>query len=252
VWRERATTVGPTSPCVTKYNEGLPQAKRLAECGNGRIGATYPHRRCRHEAGDLAVGGKCERASRVSETCRLVVAIDSPQWYVCYQELNWEEAAMRVKFDLGRVIIGQDAALALEVSGQEADFFLCKHARGDGGEENPSANDFYVVVKSKYRTLKGQILEVVTFVREQKTYVDTLPRSIDSNSYVYDTDYGVGETATDILTTTESPDPHTPTTSIDINNGLIYDADGPIGPTFDTSTTLESPADSDTDLPMSD
>jgi hypothetical protein len=163
--------------------------------------------------------------------------------------LNWEGAAMQVKFDLGRVMIGQDAALALDVSGQDADFFLCKHARGDCGEENPSANDFQLLVVSRYRTLHGQIIEVMTFVREQVTYVHTLPTSISANGFIYDVDCAVCKIGTD--TTSVEPPPHLDTlpNSIDIN-AHIYDGDCAVqtydsdcalcATSTDTTTTMES------------
>jgi hypothetical protein len=165
---------------------------------------------------------------------------------------------MQVKFDLGRVMIEPDAALVLDAAGQEADFFLYKHGIGDCGEEDPSANDFRQLVKSRYRTLKGQIIEVLTFVRKQETYVYTLPNTItsDGNVYRYDADGAVPETPAATSTTVESPsDLHTLPTSIDFNAhvwdgctvGSSYDADGAgCATSTDKTTTLESPPDQPT------
>jgi hypothetical protein len=171
--------------------------------------------------------------------------------------LNWERAAMQMKFDLGRVIIQQEAVLALEVSGQEADFFLCKHGRGDCGEDNPSLNDFQRLVKSRYRTLKGQILDIVTFVQKQETYVVALPnvalpttRTGEGQVDSYEGGCAVCPTSTDTITPADPFDVATEPNSSD-NIGVIYDAADPIGPIYDSyPTLLDSPFDAD--LPESD
>jgi hypothetical protein len=44
------------------------------------------------------------------------------------------EKIMPAKFELGKVIIKENAALVLAKAGQDADFFLAKHAAGDGAK----------------------------------------------------------------------------------------------------------------------
>jgi hypothetical protein len=48
---------------------------------------------------------------------------------------------MPPKFELGKVIVKEDAGLALVRAGQDAEFFLAKHAAGDSGEEDPAGNE---------------------------------------------------------------------------------------------------------------
>src|SRR6516165_8905621 len=44
---------------------------------------------------------------------------------------------MKAKFDLGKITVKEEAAFALALSGQEAAFFLDKHASGDCGDDDP-------------------------------------------------------------------------------------------------------------------
>jgi hypothetical protein len=48
---------------------------------------------------------------------------------------------MPPKFELGKVTIKADAALILARAGQDAEFFLAKHAAGDWGEGSPDQNE---------------------------------------------------------------------------------------------------------------
>jgi hypothetical protein len=80
-----------------------------------------------------------------------------------------------MKFPLGRITAQDHAARFLELSGQDADFFLDKHASGDWGEDNAARNerallDGYMVM-STYRTLRGQKLFVLTTADRSETRV---------------------------------------------------------------------------------
>ena len=80
---------------------------------------------------------------------------------------------MPPKFELGAVIVKDDAAFVLTRAGQDADFFLAKHAAGDWGEENAAANEEGLregsLLWSSYRTLRGQPLVVITFLERRET-----------------------------------------------------------------------------------
>jgi hypothetical protein len=82
---------------------------------------------------------------------------------------------MSPKFELGKVIIKEDAAFVLARAGQDADFFLAKHAAGDWGEENAGQNEEGLregsMLMSTSRTLRGQTLLVVTFLTRRETYL---------------------------------------------------------------------------------
>lgn len=61
---------------------------------------------------------------------------------------DWPETApafpasrcdMRPRFPLGKVTVKEEAALALTLAGQDAAFFLEKHAAGDWGDAKPGA-----------------------------------------------------------------------------------------------------------------
>lgn len=74
-----------------------------------------------------------------------------------------------LKFDLGQVVATPGALQALEVSGQTADFFLDRHARGDWGDVNSEdwqLNDLALQdgsrLLSTYKTLKGVKLWIIT------------------------------------------------------------------------------------------
>jgi hypothetical protein len=82
---------------------------------------------------------------------------------------------MSAKFELGKVIVKEDAGQALVHAGQDAEFFLAKHAAGDSGEEDATRNEQGLregsMVFSRYRTLRGQELLVVTFLARRETYL---------------------------------------------------------------------------------
>ena len=91
---------------------------------------------------------------------------------------------MPPKFELGQVIVKEDASFALVASGQDADFFLAKHAAGDWGEEGSALNEQGLregsMVFSRYRTLRGQELLVITFLDCKETYLFCPPPVINS------------------------------------------------------------------------
>lgn len=94
-------------------------------------------------------------------------------------------SAMPPKFEAGKVILKEDAALVLANSGQDAAFFLAKHAAGDWGDEDPARNEQALrdghMLLSSYRTLWGQQLFVVTFSDRQQTYLFCPPPPVAIN-----------------------------------------------------------------------
>jgi hypothetical protein len=73
------------------------------------------------------------------------------------------------KFSLGMVVAKEDAALVIDQSGQDWDFFLERHAAGDWGDVDElgwRANDEALanggLILSKYRTLRGWGILVLT------------------------------------------------------------------------------------------
>ena len=89
---------------------------------------------------------------------------------------------MQPRFDLGQVTVKEEAALALAIAGQDAAFFLEKHATGDWGEGNPERNERALregsMVSSKYRTLLGHEIRVITLLDKRETHVFTEPNSV--------------------------------------------------------------------------
>ena len=81
---------------------------------------------------------------------------------------------MAAKFELGKGIVKEDAAIVLARAGQDADFFLAKHAADAWGEENATRNEQGLregsMVLSRYRTLRGKELLVATFLARQQTH----------------------------------------------------------------------------------
>jgi hypothetical protein len=90
---------------------------------------------------------------------------------------------MHQKFPLGRITIKEEAAYALSIAGQDASFFLEKHAAGDGGEDDHGQNEQGLregsMVMSKYHTLRGHEILVVTFLAKQETYLFCPPPTIN-------------------------------------------------------------------------
>ena len=88
---------------------------------------------------------------------------------------------MKAKFELGKVIVKDEAAFALALAGQDAEFFLAKHAWGDWGEEDERQNEGALgqgqMVLSKYHTLRGHEIFVVTFPERRETYLFCPPNS---------------------------------------------------------------------------
>ena len=89
---------------------------------------------------------------------------------------------MPPKFDLGRIVVKEDAAFVLARAGQDADFFLAKHAAGDWGEEDAVQNEHGLregsLLWSSYRTLRGQPLVVITFLDRRETVLFCPPSSV--------------------------------------------------------------------------
>ena len=95
---------------------------------------------------------------------------------------------MPPKFELGKIIVKEDAGVALVRSGQDADCFLTKHAAGDWGEESRALNDQGLregsMVFSRYRTSRGQELLVLTFLGRRETYLFCPPPPIQCDPLV--------------------------------------------------------------------
>lgn len=76
---------------------------------------------------------------------------------------------MTPKFELGKIVQAPGALAALERSGQDAEFFLEKHAQGDWGDvapddqaENEKALQAGGRLVSLFMTLKGDALLIIT------------------------------------------------------------------------------------------
>jgi hypothetical protein len=86
------------------------------------------------------------------------------------------------KFPLGTVVVQEEAALALALSGQDAAFFLDKHAVGDWGEEDAARNEEALrkgqMLLSRYRTLRGHEVFVATFSDRGETALFVRPNSV--------------------------------------------------------------------------
>ena len=89
---------------------------------------------------------------------------------------------MLPKFELGTLIVKDDAAFVLARAGQDAEFFLAKHAAGDWGEEDAVQNEHGLregsLLWSSYRTLRGQPLVVITFLDREETVLFCPPNSV--------------------------------------------------------------------------
>jgi hypothetical protein len=89
---------------------------------------------------------------------------------------------MPPKFELGKVFLKQAAGLALARAGQDAAFFLAKHEAGDWGAENQAQNEQGLreghILLSRYRTLRGQELLVLTTGDRKQTYLFCPPSPV--------------------------------------------------------------------------
>jgi hypothetical protein len=89
---------------------------------------------------------------------------------------------MAGKFELGKIILKDEAVYALTLAGQDAGFFLLKHASGDCGEEDHAMNEQGLregsAVLSRYRTLRGHEIFVVTLLAKQETYLFCPPNTV--------------------------------------------------------------------------
>jgi hypothetical protein len=90
---------------------------------------------------------------------------------------------MNQKFPLGRITIKEEAAYALSIAGQDASFFLAKHASGDDGEDDHGQNEQGLregsMVLSRYRTLRGREILVFTSLGKAETFVFCPPPTIN-------------------------------------------------------------------------
>jgi hypothetical protein len=99
---------------------------------------------------------------------------------------------LQPKFNLGNVTVSTEALCALLVSGQDADFFLQKHACGDCGFGDPATQERGLeegsMVFSRYRTLWGKEIVVRTMLKTGETSVYcelSLPIGIN-HGFTYD------------------------------------------------------------------
>ena len=119
-------------------------------------------------------------------------------------------------FDLGKVTITTEALCALAVAGQDADFFLQKHASGDRGEFDPAIQEQalreWSMVVSRFRTLRGKVIIVATLLAKGRTSVFCEP-IVDAVSPGFTYDH-CGRTAKTV-------------DAVSINHGFPYDA-GPV------------------------
>jgi hypothetical protein len=81
----------------------------------------------------------------------------------------------KAKFCLGQVVATPGAIEAMEASGQDAAFFLARHASGDWGEVCPEdwqLNQESLIdgsrILSVFRTLKGTRLYVITEAKDEE------------------------------------------------------------------------------------
>jgi hypothetical protein len=89
---------------------------------------------------------------------------------------------MQTKVPLGKITIKDEAAFALALAGQDPAFFLEKHASGDWGEEGAADNEEGLqegsMVVSKFHTLRGHEIYVVTFLDKHETCLFCPPNSV--------------------------------------------------------------------------
>jgi hypothetical protein len=82
---------------------------------------------------------------------------------------------LQPKFDLGNVTVSTEALCALLVSGQDADFFLQKHACGDWGSGDPATQERGLqegrLVFSGYKTLRGKEITIRTDLATRETSI---------------------------------------------------------------------------------
>lgn len=97
------------------------------------------------------------------------------------------------RFQLGKVLVKDEAASALALAGQDADFFLGLHVCGTWGEGNAEMNERglreAVLVLSRYRTLRGHEILVATFPDRGETHVFCPPNSVIKYAPLPDTSF---------------------------------------------------------------
>jgi hypothetical protein len=84
-------------------------------------------------------------------------------------------ATSKPRFNLGQILATPGALEALEQSGQNVQFFLAKHVRGDWGEvcdEDKALNDQSLVdgsrLLSAYRTTNGTKIWIITEATDEQ------------------------------------------------------------------------------------
>lgn len=89
---------------------------------------------------------------------------------------------MPARFELGKITVREDAAIALALAGQEPTFFLDMHASGDWGEQDVASNEEGlcqgIMVMSRYRTLRGHEIIVMTSFSKGETYLFCPPETV--------------------------------------------------------------------------
>jgi hypothetical protein len=101
---------------------------------------------------------------------------------------------LQPKFNVGKVTVSAEAHYTLVVSGQDADFFLQKHASGDWGDCDPAIQERGLregsIVVSRFRTLRGKIIVVTTLLAKGETslYSEFIVDAVSVNhGFTYDT-----------------------------------------------------------------
>lgn len=90
---------------------------------------------------------------------------------------------MAPKFSLGKITIKEEAAYALSLAGQDAEFFIQRHASGHWEDADHLQNEQALaegcgMVMSKHRTLRGHEILVATFLDKKETHLFCPPNSV--------------------------------------------------------------------------
>lgn len=109
------------------------------------------------------------------------VEIDDGRHFVINRSWDSGSWVPRPRFTHGRTIVTMKALAALKRSGQDAEFFLSKHVRGDWGVADPhqsAGNEIAVdagrAIRSVHETLLGETIIIVTDEARTRTTVKTL------------------------------------------------------------------------------
>jgi hypothetical protein len=109
------------------------------------------------------------------------IEISSGQPFVINRSWDSGTWVPRPRFAQGRIIVTMKALTALKRAGQDADFFLNKHIRGDWGIADPhqsAGNELAIeagrAIRSVHKTLLGETVIIVTNESRTRTTVKTL------------------------------------------------------------------------------